>query len=864
MPGFNQGGGTTRSINARLLFESIYKPTGMRQAVTSGVSASRNAARSAVSTQQAMIRGTDAGILRLKNQMANINVAPNLSGARDKFVSGQGSMIQLARQQFAEKRRIESFLQSNRRNMANEQGSLARSQIERDILRQSDKQRIIERFSPELKGLGASSRDIGKFADQYQLSRMTKGKAEQDLLNQMVSKYGMATNKNFNPSDYNALRKNTTAEGAGLSWNKQFDQSLNTEKILSLNKEVATSQAKLANFAKIQTQEGQRHKDILTETKKTQDALVNSKKNGVKQAKVEAAEEEKSQKNILKLKMAGMMADKKNKQERIKDIQDTARMEQEALRTQAQLTGDILGKWGGLVVVLQEVGNKLLQNLELTKQFREAIILSGTNYSEDAFKQTAFGMDINQMGQIYKAISRSAFPQGFQGKESTLALFESLFGVEAGAVVPMVGGMKSMFGKGVSMDKIMKQMMATSATSSFDFSGWSSIAMQGAVPALEDLGVGIEQVSALLAGISNMGGGPFAAGFGLSGLSQLSAPSKKQAGVLAQLGITKPSEFIRANGILNLLQKINDETAKLDAAARDNAIKELFPSMTKGTSLMIMNNLDYFRKLEETYKNPWFQTSTAKKVELMPVNQIKEITALIKNIGAGFTEIIAGSFAAQLVFGTMKQTLKSIMGLITSMNKNQFFKQMIGLVATVATILTMVKLIKLLMVDIGTLAKSFKTFGILQPSTWMSAGTQEKMSVFLGKASPLLVGVGQIALILGGMMLAINAIKAVTEAKHQRDAIQQADNLKRLNDLVMERRKTGSLSQGKELEYQRLLLSPLLSNKIGKGNGDGETVLRFKVEVTGQTDPDANPALAEAFMDRFKKEIQNGLIKVRN
>jgi len=272
LPGFNQGGGTVRSINARLLFESIYKATGMRQAVTSGVSASRSAARSAVSVQQGMIRETDAGILRLKNQMANISVAPNLSGARDKFVSGQGSMIQLARQQFAEKRRIESFLQSNRRNMANEQGSLARSQIERDILRQSDKQRIVERFSPELKGLGASSRDIGKFADQYQLSRMTKGKAEQDLLNQMVAKYGMATNKNFNPSDYNALRKNTTAEGAGLSWNKQFDQSLNTEKILSLNKEAATSQAKLSNMTAEQVNHGQKHKDILVATKKTQDA----------------------------------------------------------------------------------------------------------------------------------------------------------------------------------------------------------------------------------------------------------------------------------------------------------------------------------------------------------------------------------------------------------------------------------------------------------------------------------------------------------------------------------------------------------------------------------------------------------------
>jgi TP901 family phage tail tape measure protein len=803
-----------------------------------------------------MIRETDAGILRLKNQMANISVAPNLSGARDKFVSGQGSMIQLARQQFAEKRRIESFLQSNRRNMANEQGSLARSQIERDILRQSDKQRIVERFSPELKGLGASSRDIGKFADQYQLSRMTKGKAEQDLLNQMVAKYGMATNKNFNPSDYNALRKNTTAEGAGLSWNKQFDQSLNTEKILSLNKEVATSQAKLANFTKIQTQEGQRHKDILTETKKTQDALVNSKKNGVKQAKVEAAEEEKSQKNILKLKMAGMMADKKNKQERLKDIQDAARMEQEALRTQSQLTSDIMSKWGGLVVIMQEIGNHLLHNLELTKQFRQAIILSGVDYSEGAFNQTAFGMDIGQMGSVYKAISRSAFPKDFQGKESMLAYFEDMFGVEAGAVVPMVGGMKSMFGNGVSMDKIMKQMMATSATSSFDFSGWSSIAMQGAVPALADLGVSIEEISALLAGISNMGGGPFAAGFGLSGLSQLAAPSKKQAGVLAQLGITKPSEFIRANGVLGLLKKINEETEKLDAAARDNAIKELFPSMTKGTSLMIMNNLDYFNKKVKEYSNPWNQASSIKKDELLPLNQLKEIGALFRNINAQITELITGSFAVQLVFGTIRQILKGVVDSMIAINKNPILKQVLGLVAAFTSILGVIKLIKLLMVDIGMLAGSFKTFGMLQPSTWMSVGTQEKMSVFLGKASPLLTALGGVAAGIGTIAIGVNAIKALAEARHQKEAIKQADNNKILYDLIDKRHEKGYLTPEEQRAYDRASM-PLLGSHW-KIAGEGQPEIRFVVEVSGKTDANSNPELGQAIADKL---VENTLMK---
>lgn len=918
MPGFNQGGGTVRNINARLLFESVYKATGMRQAVTSGVSASRNAARSAVSTQQAMIRGTDAGILRLKNQMANINVAPNLSGvaaqrrmlsgadagilrlqnqmanirvspnlagARSNFLNQQGSLIQSTRGAFAQARALEGQIgwkQFSKEGMEARAGNLG---AQREALMKEELLRMKTDSHPLFRQLKISGARENKYLALRQAAKYDPSlePAANAMWNRMRSESQKAGG--FLPSRMSRLgevlgkTEGTEIQGKILSIRKQEEGTLKSvatisQQINNLEKEKAktleaakTGQKALVNTkkegvnaAKAEAKEEEQSQkssmkkklDLLMDwRKKKQEAA----KESLKLAKQEALEEEKSQRNILKTRMAGIMAHKKEKQERIKDIQDAARIEQEALRTQSQLTSDIMSKWGGIVNVLQEIGNALLRNLELTKQFREAIILSGTNYSEDAFKQTAFGMDINQMGQIYKAISRSAFPEGFQGKESMLAAFESMFGVEASSVVPMVGGMKSMFGNGVSMDKIMKQMFATSATSSFDFSGWSSIAMQGAIPALEDLGVGIEQASALLAGISNMGGGPFAAGFGLSGLSQLAAPSKKQAGVLAQLGITKPSEFIRANGILNLLQKINDETAKLDASARDNAIKELFPSMTKGTSLMIMNNLDYFRKLEEMYKNPWFQASTAKKVELLPVNQLKEVTALVRNIGAGFIDMIASSYAVKLVFGTIKQLLKGIMGTIIAINKNPMLKQILGVAAAFITILTTVKLIKLMMLDIGKLAGSFKTFGILQPSAWMSVGQQEKLSSFLGKASPLLTTLGGVAAGIGVIAIGVSAIKAMAEARQQKEAIRQADNMQKLYELSKKKATVG-LTPEEERIYYQLALGTMRGNKFA--NNYGESVVKFQIEVTGQTNPDANNELAEKIKEKIMKENEEG------
>ncbi|MDD5016257.1 MAG: hypothetical protein PHW73_14380, partial [Atribacterota bacterium] len=269
----------------------------------------------------------------------------------------------------------------------------------------------------------------------------------------------------------------------------------------------------------------------------------------------------------------------------------------------------------------------------------------------------------------------------------------------------------------------------------------------------------------------------------------------------------------------------------------------------------IMNNLDYFRQLEEMYKNPWFQTSTAKKVELMPVNQIKEITALIKNIGAGFTEIIAGSFAAQLVFGTIKQTLKSIMGFITSMNKNQFFKQVIGLVATFATILTTVKLIKLLMVDIGKLFSVFKVFEILQPSTFLNAPQQAGLAMFLGKASPLLHVLGGIAAGIGATVLVVNAIKAMAEARQQREAIKQSDNMQKLYELSKKKATVG-LTPEEERAYYQYALGPMRGSKFA--NQYGENVVKFQIEVTGQTNPDANNELAEKIAEKIKKENEEG------
>jgi hypothetical protein len=244
----------------------------------------------------------------------------------------------------------------------------------------------------------------------------------------------------------------------------------------------------------------------------------------------------------------------------------------------------------------------------------------------------------------------------------------------------------------------------------------------------------------------------------------------------------------------------------------------------------------------------------------MPLNQVKEITALFKNINAEWTELVAGSFAAQLVFGTIKQTLKSIVGFITAMNKNQFFKQVIGLVATFATILTTVKLIKLLMVDIGKLFSAAKVFEILQPSTFLNAPQQAGLAMFLGKASPLLNVLGGVAAGIGTIVVGVNAMKSIAQSRQEKEAILQADNLKKLHDINAKVR-SGTATEVDLRTRNDIIGSPLLGHRVAGSLGETMPEIKFKIEITGKTDMQIEDEVEKWMRPAIEKGIVSALLR---
>jgi hypothetical protein len=826
------------NIHIRALIESVYKGTGVKQAIDQSIYAIKSSTGAQVEAQNAMIRGSSASINKLRTQANIIRRSKDFPEVNQLLAAQQKSLIESTRTAFAGSRQIGQKI-----------GGLDISKGLFELRKKAISEQMSDRMAEEQRRMRSATlkqfREIGigeTDAEKY-LSLRQKAKYDPSL--------SLESNKMWNRLLVESTKKGFVSPAKASIIGKTLKETESTElstNILKLKKQEDSVNKSIATVTEKIVKLEEQRKSLLESAKTGQNALIVARKGileGIKKERLDPVEQ-----NIKKV------IEHKNKHLRIaKAIRDQEKEQTTELRSQAQIGQDIASKWAGILTAVQAVGQALMNNLELTKQFREAIILSGVNYSEGAFKQTAFGMDIGQMGQVYKAIARSAFPKSFQGRESTLAMFESVFGVEPNQLVPMVGGMKSMFGKGISIDKIMQQMFATSATSSFDFSGWSSIAMQGAVPALEDLGVRMEQVSALLAGISNMGGGPFAAGFGLSGLSQLAAPSKKQQTILSQIGITDPSAFIRANGIIELLQTINDETAKMSATARDSAIKELFPSMTKGTSLMIMNNLNYFRELEKTYSNPFFQKAAQQKLELMPINQLKEVFALFRNIGAKFTEIIAGSWIFQGVFMTIKEILKGVLSVLEAINKNTVLKQLIGAAATIFSMIKLLGMIKTLFLDIGLLSKIFSLksgagiLGGLIGGTAKTAAVSSAgpLGALLGASSPIMGVLAPLGIAVGGIAITLAAMKAFNERKAKEETIKLAEGYERLYKLS-EKARTVGLTPEEERERARIIGSP-----FGKKAEHREW--NIKIDVTGQTNPEHNDTLARRIREEFEREL---------
>jgi len=497
----------------------------------------------------------------------------------------------------------------------------------------------------------------------------------------------------------------------------------------------------------------------------------------------------------------------------------------EALEEQKQSVQEISRQWSSLVFIAQSMVGAIETALEKTRQFREASILARQQFSEEAFRTTSMGMDAFQVGQTYKAISRSAFPNEYKNKIEQFSMFERLFNVEPNQLIPMVSGFKAMYGKGnTPTQKILDQMLATSASSSFDFSGWASITMQGAIPTLNDINASLETTSALLSGISNLGGGPFASGFGLSGISQL---------------------MIREGGILNFLTMLGEKLNELSDAERDKAITDLFPSMTKGVGLMILNNMDMFKKLEKDYNNPYKFQSVLLEEKALPVNKIKEISALMGNIGSQFTEVVLGSPVISLLVNGVVEALKSISSLLTSINRSPFWKTVVGLsVGAWSAVKAYRVLIPLIQATTAMIARQV---AIQTGASWTSPsgvvmGGKQATNFFTGAPisasstaalTKLTSIVGYVGLMAGTMLLTYGVLSGYVKSQSEKKSARFSNEMSLLDQLIAKRR------DGKIKPEEEQIIKDILAGKY-----KDKILIDVNVNVSGNTEQPGTEEIA--------------------
>lgn len=539
---------------------------------------------------------------------------------------------------------------------------------------------------------------------------------------------------------------------------------------------------------------------------------------------------------------------------------------------------DMSREWAFTAYTLQTIVARIQQAAEASRSLEEARIFSGRKISNNIYGNTAFGTSIADTGNMMKQAARSFFPAEFEANITRMSAFQSMLGGMPEDFVSIVGGFKAMYGGAKSMSEIMDTLLNISTRTNFNFSGWASIVMQGAVPQTQELNVSLEETGALLGGIANMGGGPFASGFGLTGiLSMLSAPKKDQQKVLSMLGLKDMNKTIRQEGLLNTLQLIKDKLAGLSETARDSAIAKLFPSMGKGVALMLLNNMDQFKALRDE-----LQVGGGKQKmlegQLMPLNQLKEMGALWNNTLSQLTSITTKSATFQGVMAMVLGTLRGINSVVIEINKSPFLKAVVGGILGVGAVGGVISLVARAARDIKTLQKLFlatKVTDTVGGAGGLISGINAALKKSLPGPTAWVSGVKQgvigsgILPILGQVAMGVGILAVIGMGIHEylvRKDMSKAASIQKEQsryEVLFRKSVKGTLTNDERIEYENLKRNITKRGNAGtiyKNNQEHNVNINVNVSGLENVDSKTSSNFIASITDKIADSLNFGAI----
>ena len=297
-----------------------------------------------------------------------------------------------------------------------------------------------------------------------------------------------------------------------------------------------------------------------------------------------------------------------------------------------------------------------------TRPIAEAMAFSGQNLEgRTPFSFTNMGATVTDMGNIYRAAARSPYESEMLANQFAITNYTNLFDTKPQQFVPMLTGMKTLFGSDMSMSQQISSLTGLQMKSNMDLGGFFSMYMMGAIPQLSSMGNNMNETLALIGAVSNQGLGSFAGRHVGTALQSLMNPAKKSQDFQAMYGFDF-QKIVQENSILDALQMINVELDKLTDKERAKAMAEMFPGRGQGPMEIMLKSVEQAKRMNRELGSMLESARGIEKASQHGYFRIQQMSSALSNVPTGMLY----GFAETSAF---KGTIRTITDAATEINR---------------------------------------------------------------------------------------------------------------------------------------------------------------------------------------------------